>query len=77
MGLYSGGGGAYIRGTYIQEEKHFNLQSVKLTFFFPSIKHVFRNFSRRARCETCSKLTRKVNDKVKKKPLTSFWHLCC
>ena len=25
-------GRAYIRGAYIREEKHFNLQSVKLTF---------------------------------------------
>ena len=45
MGLYSGEGGGggkegggYIRqGAYIREEKHFNLQSVKLIFlsFFP------------------------------------------
>ena len=69
MGLYSGGlyGGAYIR-----EEKHFNLQSVKLAFLFLQYKARISAFSRRGRCEICSKLTidtsiRKVNDKVKNK----------
>ena len=59
---------------YIREEKHFNLQSVKLTFFFffSSTKHLFRYFSRRARYEICLKLTidtriHRVNDKVKNK----------
>ena len=72
IGLYSGGliyGGAYIR-----EEKHFNLQSVKLTFlsffqhksrisaFFPSCKmwDMFKVNNKDTRI-------RKVNDKVKNK----------
>ena len=73
------GGEAYIR-----EEKHFNLQSVKLNFLFSSIKHVFRYFLCRARCEICSKITIKTPEYVKlmiklkiKKPLTSFWPLYC
>ena len=86
MGLYlrgKGGGGLYMRrGTYIREEKHFSLQSAKRTFlgFF----HVFRHFSRRTRCETCSKLRIKtpeyVNLTIKSKIktlLTSFWSLYC
>ena len=32
MGLYSGRG-PYIRAAYIQEKKHFNLQSIKLIIF--------------------------------------------
>ena len=55
MGLYSRGG-LHTGGAYIREEKHFNVQSVTLTFlsFFSSIKNVFWHFSRRARCEICS-----------------------
>ena len=52
--------GLYWRGAYIHEEKHFNLQYVKL-FFFSSLKHIFRYFSCRVRCEVCSKLTRHQN----------------
>ena len=52
-----GGGGLTHKDLKFGRKKHFNLQSVKLTFSFSSIKHVFRHFSRRARCEICSKLT--------------------
>ena len=77
MGQYSRGKG----GAYIREEKHLNLQPVKLTFpfFFSSIKQVFSNLSCRARCDICSKLTIKTPEYVKltikfkiKAPLTSF-----
>ena len=34
---------------HIREQKHFNLESVKFTFLFSCIEHVFRRFSRRAR----------------------------
>ena len=53
-----------------------------LFFLFSSMKHVFRHFSCRARCETCSKLKTpeytKLTIKLKiKTPLTSFWPLYC
>ena len=55
------------------------MQSVKLTFLFSSIKHTFWHFSRRARCEICSKLTIKTQEYIRlkiklktKTPLTSF-----
>ena len=71
MDLYLGGGGACLRGrgrAYIQVEKYFNLQSVKFTFLsFSSKKHVFRYFSRSARCKICSKLTIKTSEYVKLK----------
>ena len=52
------------RGTYICEEKHFSLKSETYflflnLLFFSSIKHVFRHFSRRARCGICSKITKR------------------
>ena len=81
LGVYSDKGqiwlayirGAYIRrGDYIREENHFNLQSVNLTFLFPSVEHIFRYFLDHARCEIFkvnNKPTRirKVNDNVKNK----------
>ena len=36
-----------------------------LNFLFSNIKHVFRDFARRARCEICSKLTIKTPEYVK------------
>ena len=77
--------GAYIRGAYIWEEKHFNLHLLNSLFFlFSSIKHEFWHFSRRPRFEICSKLTIKTPEYVKltiklkiKTPLTSFWPLYC
>ena len=71
---------------YSREEKHFNLQSVKLTFFFffSSIKHVFRHFSCGARYEICLKLTIKTPEYIEstikfkiKTPFTSFWYFYC
>ena len=58
---------------------------LKLLFFlFSSIKHIFRRFSRRARCEIYSKLTVKTPEYVKlmvkskiKTSLMSFWPLYC
>ena len=48
-----GGGVAYIR-----DKKYFNLQCVKLTFLSSfQYKARISAFSRRARCEICSKLT--------------------
>ena len=51
----------------------------KTYFFFCSIKHVFWHFSRRAKCEICSKLTMKTPEYIKlmikskmKTPLTPF-----
>ena len=79
-----GGGGLTHEDLKFGRKKHFNLQSVKLTFSFSSIKHVFRHFSRRARCEICSKFTIKTPKHVKltiklkiKTSLTSFWPLFC
>ena len=53
-----------------------------IIFLSSSIKHVFFDFSRRGRCETCSKLTIKIPEYLKltiklkiKTPLTSFWPL--
>ena len=48
-------------GTYIREEKHFNLKSVKLTFLY-----FFQYKARcRARRQICSKLTIKTLEYVK------------
>ena len=73
-----------IARVYIQEEKHFHLQSVILTVLSFFQYKVFLHFSRRTRCEICSKLTIKtpeyVNLTIKlkiKTPLTSFWPLYC
>ena len=83
MGLYSGG--LYPRGLIFGRKKTSIWNLLNLLFFlFSSIKHVFRHFSRRARCKICSKLTIKIPEYVKlmiklkiKTPLTSFWPLYC
>ena len=60
MGLYSGGGLIFGR----KNTSICNLLNL-LFFLFSSIKHVFRHFSRRARCEICSKLTIMTPEYVK------------
>ena len=76
-----GGGGGIIFG-----RKNTSIcNMLKLLFFlFSSIKHIFRRFSRRARCEIYSKLTVKTPEYVKlmvkskiKTSLMSFWPLYC
>ena len=86
--IFVGGGGGLIygRGRLIFGRKNTSICDLLnlLFFLFSSIKHVFRHFSRRARCEICSKLTIKTPEYVKlkiklkiKTPLTSFWPLYC
>ena len=81
-------GGAYILrgGGIIFGRKNTSIYNMlKLLFFlFSSIKHIFRRFSRRARCEIYSKLTVKTPEYVKlmikskiKTSLMSFWPLYC
>ena len=86
MGLYSGEGGGLYTGGLIFGRKNTSIFILLnlLFFLFPGIKHVFRHFPRRAKCEICSKLTVKTSEYVKltiklkiMTPLTSFWPLYC
>ena len=81
VGLIYGEGGRIIFG-----RKNTSIcNMLKLLFFlFSSIKHIFRRFSRRARCEIYSKLTVKTPEYVMliikskiKTSLMSFWSLYC
>ena len=76
MGPYFGG--------LLWEEKHFNLQSVKITtfFLFSSVKLVFWHISCHAKREICSELTIKAPKYIKltvmltiKTALMSLWFL--
>ena len=78
-GVITGGGGANTR-----EEKYFNLQSLNLTLLFIQYKARILAFSRRSRCEICSKLTVETPKYVQlmiklkiKTQLTWLWPLYC
>ena len=82
MGLYSERGGTGVNtgeGAYIREEKHFNLQSVKLTFLsFFSVQSTILVFLTSCKMWNMFKVDnkdtgiRKINDKVKNKDTVDF-----
>ena len=82
--IYEEGGGRGIGGYTWQKKKSICTLLKSLFFLFFTIKHVFWDISRRARCEICSKLTIKIPEYGKlmlnlkiKIPLKSFWALYC
>ena len=85
MGLYLEGGlytGGLIFGT--KNTSICNLLNLLLFFLFSSIKLVFWDISRHARCEICSRLIVKAPEYLKltmkltiKTPLMSPWSLYC
>ena len=73
-----------VEGPYIQEEKHFNLQSAKRITFLSFFHYKARILAYFTLCKICSKLTKKTPEYIKltikltiKKPLTLYWSPYC